>query len=174
MVHSTPFSGSKSRSPSSGTDLSNDVLHSRPGRCPRAQAGALQHTCRLTPPSLCGKPRLWMHSLDRGLVGSGLLCRGREVTETQHQATYVGALLQGVCCDSGLLGTLPNSLTSWGWSRAQMAPTTEPDVGVSGRGAQERQPKPEERLAGNNNKQVSLVPKTDKCCTFFFLILILT
>lgn len=90
VVHSAPSSGSQAESPSSGTDLSNDVLHSQPGPCPRAQAGALQHTCRLPLPSSCGKPRLWMHSLYQGLVRSGLLCRRMEVTETQHQATYVG------------------------------------------------------------------------------------
>lgn len=140
MVHSAPSSGSKSRKLQLRHRPSNDVLHSQPGLCPRAQAGALQHTRRLHLPSRRGKPRLWMHSLDQGLVRSGLLCRRREVAETQHQATYVGALLQGVCCDSGLLGTLPNSLTSWGWRGAQLAPTKEPNVGVSGGGTQKNNP----------------------------------
>lgn len=80
---------------------------------------------------------------------SGQACSagGGELAETQHQATCVGtqgesytcALLQGDSCDFGLLGTLPNGLTSWGCGRgAQLASRKQDDMRVSGRGAQER------------------------------------
>ena len=52
-----------------------------------------------------------------------------------------------------------------GGGGAQLAPSKENNVGFSGKGAQERQPKPAGRLAGKH-KQVRLLPKNDKCHTF--------
>ena len=83
VVHSTPScdQGAKAKSPYSGTDLSNHVLHSYLGLCPQRTPA-----CCPFPPSV-GNFSSWCAPLTRSLVRSDLLCgrrgSGREYSTRQ-------------------------------------------------------------------------------------------
>lgn len=157
MVHPTPSScdqGAEARSLSFVTDLSNEVLHSHSRLCPQStplETSSTPAGCPSLP--LTGKLSSGYALLTGPWSAQACSAGGGELAKTQHQATCMGtqrepctyALLQGHSCDFGLLGTLPNGLTSQEARRGQAGSKK----GVTGRGAQERQPKPEREIGSD-------------------------
>lgn len=124
------------------------------------------------PPSY-GKVLLWICSLDQGpgqvrpnLQGKG---KWQRASSRTHVLGHKGN--PELVPLSRETAVIPNFWTlcpmAWypgGGGGAQLVLRKEADMRFSGRGTQERQPKPEGWLAATD-KQVSLVPKVDKCCT---------
>lgn len=112
-----------------------------------------------------------------GLNRSGLLCRGRGTSRNPVPGPEGNHLLAPFSRETAMIldfcALCPMVWHPEGERGALLAPRKESDAGVSGRGVQERQPKPTRRLVATD-KNVNLVLKWTNAVLFFkkFLTLI--